>query len=296
MERRTATHANDFEIKGDQMNVQKLNGFVVGELGYVVPVAERAFQTMYEPQDGTPGTNCAYDMRNCKIENARQAGSSLTLEGNGFELFDSPSAVKNFNDDAEVTTLYYREIEELALDITGGAKAKVFDHLLRQREQGRPSLTMGRQGDGSKPSAVGRVHNDYTETSGMARLNMVFPEVEPQLPFLILNFWRPVSHPAIDTPLALCDARSVSKADWVETDILYPTRKGQIYLAKHSDAHRWHYYPAMQPHEMLVFKTFDSRRDRAARMTPHCAFDDPNAPPDAPLRRSMEIRCLVLLK
>lgn len=278
------------------MNVRRSKGFVVGELGYVAPVSGRAFQTMYEPQDGTPGTNCAYDMRDCKIENGRQAGSSLTLEGNGFELLDSPSAVKNLDDDAEVTNLYYREIEELALDITGGAKARVFDHLLRQREQGGAPLTMGRQGDGSKPSAVGRVHNDYTETSGMARLNMVFPEVEPQLPFLILNFWRPVSHPAIDTPLALCDARSVSKTDWVETDILYPTRKGQIYLAKHSDAHRWHYYPAMQPHEMLVFKTFDSRRDHAARMTPHCAFDDPQASPDAPLRRSMEIRCLVLLK
>ncbi len=278
------------------MNVQKMNSFVMGELGYAVPLRERAFQTMYEPQDGTPGTNCAYDMRSCRISNARQVESSLSLEGNGFELLDAPSAVKDFYDEAEVANLYYREIEELAMDMTGGTKARVYDHLLRQREEGRPSLTMGRPGDGSKPAAVGRVHNDYTETSGMARLNMVFPEVEPQLPFLILNFWRPVLNPVIDTPLAVCDARSVSMTDWIETDIIYPTRKGQIYMLKHSDAHRWHYYPTMQPYEILVFKTYDSRRAAAARMTPHCAFDDVTAPGDAPLRRSMEIRCLVLLK
>lgn len=278
------------------MNIQKTNGFVTGELGYTVPMREHAFQTMYEPGDGTPDTNCAYDMRSCRINNARQLGSSLSLEDNGFKLFDAPSAVKDFHDEAEVTNLYYREIEALAMDMTGGSNAKVFDHLLRQREEGRPSLTMGRHGDGSKPAAVGRVHNDYSERSGLARLNMVFPEAEPQLPFLILNFWRPVLNPAIDTPLAVCDARSVSMTDWVETDIIYPDRKGQIYLATHSDAHRWYYYPTMLPHEMLVFKTFDSDRGAAARMTPHCAFDDVTAPPDAPLRRSMEIRCLVLMK
>jgi hypothetical protein len=33
--------------------------------------------------------------------------------------------------------------------------------------------------------------------------------------------------------------------------------------------------------------------DAVARFTPHSAFDLPDIPPDAPLRQSIEIRCLV---
>ena len=112
---------------------------------------------------------------------------------------------------------------------------------------------------------------------------------------MILNFWRPILHPALDTPLAVCNARTVSSGDLVAADIIYPRRTGEIYLATYSAAHRWYYYPAMAPSEVLVFKHYDSRPDAQARMTPHCAFDDPTAPADAPLRRSIEVRCLVLL-
>ncbi|WP_367162277.1 hypothetical protein [Methylibium sp.] len=45
--------------------------------------------------------------------------------------------------------------------------------------------------------------------------------------------------------------------------------------------------------EALVFKQFDSDPEVAARFTPHAAFDLPDAPPDAPLRESIEVRCLV---
>jgi hypothetical protein len=102
-------------------------------------------------------------------------------------------------------------------------------------------------------------------------------------------------HPALDTPLAVCDARSFPMHDWVACELIYPTRTGEIYLGKYADSHRWYYYPAMAPDELLVFKTYDSRLDSPARMTPHCAFDDPTAPADAPLRQSIEARCLVIL-
>lgn len=257
---------------------------------------ERAFQTMYEPAPGYLSTNCAFDLRSCRIQDARQVASSISLEETGFTLLDTPSKVKHFYDEQEVTQVYYPEIEALALEITGGSAASVFDHVLRQRENGRPSLAMGRPGDGSRPAAVGRVHNDYTESSGEARLGMVYPQQRRGTPFVILNFWRPIIDPAIDTPLALCDCRSFSTSDWIDCDIIYPNRTGQIYLGQFAEAHRWYYYPQMLPTELLVFKTYDSRCDVPARMTPHCAFDDVTADPDAPLRRSMEIRCLVLLE
>lgn len=268
--------------------------YVTGELGYVAPGSAKAFQYMYEPPPGTIATNCVYDRRPLRIRDARQI-SSLALDTNGFELADVPSAVTDFYDDAQVRNVCYRELEELALHLTGGIRAVVFDHLLRKREEGRPSLTMGRHGDGSNPAAVGRVHNDYTEASGKRRFHMVFPHEQEGHPFVILNFWRPVMHPAIDTPLAVCDTRSFPGQDWVASDIIYPDRTGEIYLGKYSASHQWYYYPAMTPDEVLVFKSYDSRLDMPARMTPHCAFDDTSAPPDAPLRRSIEVRCMVIL-
>lgn len=277
------------------MDTQIHSSSVVGNLGYLAPPRDRAFQYMYEPQQGTAPTNCDYDMRSCRIFNARPVASSLSLETTGFELLQAPSAVTNFHDEEQIY-VYYREAEEIAKDLTGGVKAIVFDHLLRQREEGRPSLSIGRYGDGSKPGAVGRVHNDYTDMSGKRRLNMVFPDTDADFPFVILNLWRPVHYPAIDTPLAVCDARSFPMSDWVECDIIYPDRRGEIYLGKYSSRHHWYYYPEMTPGEMLAFKTYDSRSDVPSRMTPHCAFDDLTVPPDVPLRRSIEIRCLVILE
>jgi hypothetical protein len=277
------------------MESRDRGAYVTGGLGYLIPSAQKPFNYMFEPPAGTPWQNCEYERRYCPIHDARQVSSAVALEATGFELFDAPTAIRDFHDERQVTDVYYREVEALAKDITGGIRAVVFDHLVRRREEGRPALSFGRAGDGSKPAAVGRVHNDYTEDSGRRRLKLALPDCAPDHPFVILNFWRPIANPAIDTPLAVCDARSFPMRDWVASDIFYPARTGEIYLGKYSDAHSWYYYPAMTPAEVLVFKSYDSRLDNPARMTPHCAFDDPTAPEDAPLRRSIEVRCLVVL-
>lgn len=271
------------------------NTHVTASLGYLAPSPQRPFNYMFPPPPDTPWHNCEYERRDCRIHDARQLASAVSLESTGFELLDAASGVGDFGDKRQVTDIYYRELEEIARSMTGGTRAVVFDHTLRRREEGRPALSFGRDGGGPVPAAVGRVHNDYTENSGPRRRNEVLADAAPDHPFLILNFWRPVVHPALDTPLALCDARSFPAADWVTGELIYPTRTGEIYLGKYSASHAWYYYPAMAPGELLVFKSYDSRRDSHARMTPHCAFDDPTAPEDAPLRQSIEARCLVLL-
>jgi hypothetical protein len=85
----------------------------------------------------------------------------------------------------------------------------------------------------------------------------------------------------------------VSTNDLVASDVRYETRTGEIYLAAHSPAHRWFYFPEMEPSEALVFKQYDSD-PRAPRFVPHAAFDHPETPDDAPLRQSIEARVLVV--
>jgi hypothetical protein len=267
---------------------------VSARLGYLEPMNERPYNYMYPPPEGAAWQNCVYDQRLVDIADARRFPAPTSVHREGFELWDAPSQVKNFLDEGAITGSYYPEAAELAKLVTGAAQAFVFDHLVRKREANRPPLTFGRED--SNPAAVGRIHNDYTEASGQRRLALVLGgDVATALGrYSIVNIWRSIKGPILDTPLAVCDARSLSIGDLVSSEIRYPTRNGEIYLATYADRHRWAYYSEMDRHEALVFKQYDSQVSGVARFTPHAAFDHPECPPDAPLRESIELRCLVV--
>lgn len=220
----------------------------------------------------------------------------LSVDREGFELREAPTRVDDFFDDAQVTQRYYAEIAELACVVAGATHAYVFDHLVRTREPSRSLGSFGERGRGGRADATGRVHNDYTEASGRRRLSLVLsdPRAEAAVRrFSILTLWRSITpYPVLATPLAVCDATSVPSADLVASEIRYRDRTGEIYLVTHRPDHRWWYAPAMERHEVLVFKQYDSATD-VARFTPHAAFEHPDAPSDAPPRQSIEVRCLV---
>jgi hypothetical protein len=266
-------------------------------ISYVQRSAEPLYNYMYELPDGAPQHNCSYGIHTVRITDARGVSTPASVHREGFELWDAPSQIRNFREDEEVRRIYYNECADLACAVTGGRRGYVFDHLVRKREAGRPSLTFGRHGDGSQPAAAGRVHNDYTEESGRKRLALVVQDpkaVEAVGRYCIVNIWRSIAGPVLDTPLAVCDARSVAARDLVASEIRYPTRSGEIYLLAHSPRHQWSYYSGMDRHEALIFKQYDSQVSGVARYTPHSAFDLPIIPPQAPLRESIEIRCIVV--
>jgi hypothetical protein len=268
---------------------------VSGALGYLGAGGARPFNYMHEPPPGMPWQNCDYVMHTVPITDAR-TGSRPSIEREGFELRDAPSAVADFRDEEAIRARYYAEAAELARQVTGAQHAYVFDHQIRRREAGRPALGFGRSGDGSRAAAVGRVHNDYSDASGLKRLALVLDDphaLSRTARFAIVNIWRSIRGPVVDTPLAVCDARTVSARELVAAEIRYPDRTGEIYLVRHSPRHRWHHFAEMDRHEALVFKQYDSQVSGVARFTPHAAFDLPDVPADAPLRESIEIRCLV---
>ena len=111
--------------------------------------------------------------------------------------------------------------------------------------------------------------------------------------FAIINVWRGISGPVLKSPLALCDAATLAEADLVASERRARERIGELQLVSWNPAHAWYYFPAMQPGEVLLIKTFDSARDGRARRCIHTAFDNPLAPDDAPPRESVESRLLV---
>ncbi|TFK33614.1 hypothetical protein BDQ12DRAFT_614998 [Crucibulum laeve] len=223
------------------------------------------------------------------IENVRGKEDSVTLDTAGFQFFTSPAKHTAFTDDAEIEREYYPESIELIKKLTGASRVVFFDH-------NRPGV------DGRDPKLrqpVSLAHVDQSTAASIARVHRHLPPSDvPSLlkrRFQIINLWRPISHVALDWPLALCDYRSVdAKNDILPVALIYPDREGETLGVKYNPDHRWKYLRGTTPDELVLIKCFDSIQDGSvAAFTPHTGFQDPSTPPDAPLRESVELRALV---
>ena len=105
------------------------------------------------------------------------------------------------------------------------------------------------------------------------------------------NVWKPLFNRVEELPLGVCDSQSVAPDDWIIMELKYRERTGEIYVTRHSPAHKWYYFPYMETNQALMLKTYDSETDRA-RFMPHSAFEDPNTPPGALSRQSVEVRTM----
>ncbi len=84
------------------------------------------------------------------------------------------------------------------------------------------------------------------------------------------------------------------KEETIETDSFRGGFDSGGFALAYNAAHRWYYYPLMQPDEVLAFRLCDTA-DAALRMTAHTAFDDPTARPGSPRRMSYELRTIAVL-
>jgi hypothetical protein len=229
-----------------------------------------------------------YAEHSMPIYNGRAVAHGLSLEREGFILVDHNTQVKNFYDEAEVRSVYYKETEELVKRITGAKRVLVFDHTLRAADS-----AIREKNQVSSP--VRNAHNDYTEWSGPQRVRDLLPQEADDLlsrRFAVVQTWRPINKPVQNEHLAIADAQSIGMSELIPSARIYPNRRGEVYHSTYNPAHRWYYFPNMQRNEAMVFKCYDSSKDGRARWTAHCAFDDPTAPANVPSRESIEMRTL----
>ena len=232
-----------------------------------------------------------YEEHKMTVTNGRLLIGQFSLEREGFLFVNHETKVKNFYDEGEVRSVYYKETEELVKQTSGAKRVLVFDHTLRSADQ---ATREEKQISGP----VRNAHNDYTEWSGPQRVRDLLPDEAEELlkrRFAVVQTWRPINKPVQREHLAIADARSMGTKELIPSARIYPDRRGEVYHSTFNPAHRWYYFPNMQRNEAIVFKTFDSARDGRARWTAHCAFDDPTSPPDASPRESIEMRTLAFL-
>jgi hypothetical protein len=268
-------------------------GHVETALSYLVDSSERPVTYMYEPSLTEPPVRSIKSTRHpASIFDGRPILGDLSLDRQGFVLLHHETAIKDFYDADAVRATYYPEVEQLVKKATGAVRVVAFDHNVR-------NLPMAKRKVNGVREPVKFAHNDYTVRSGPQRVRDLFPSEADELlkhRFAVINVWRPISGPVQESPIAVCDARSIAQSDWVESDLKYRERTGEVYSITFNPHHRWFYFPQMQRDEAILLKCYDSKDDGRARFTAHTAFDDPTSPPDAPARESIETRTLVFFE
>jgi hypothetical protein len=275
-----------------QSNVTTLTTLphVLAEMNYLAAMAERPRNYTFDPPDGAPRSNVLNESHRVPIHDLRPVANTVSLDANGFSLVKHPTAVRDFFDDEEVKRVYYPEVERILKQVTGADRVHIFDHTTRRRVPGAQDRS------GAPRQPVQRVHIDHTARSGPQRVRDLLPDEAEELlkgRVQVINLWRPIKGPLLDSPLAVCDATTVAADDLVPSDLVYQHRVGETYSVKFRPGHRWYYVPRMQRDEALLIKCSDTATDVPARFTPHSAFVDPTTPTDAPPRESIEVRTLV---
>lgn len=266
---------------------------VKANLNYLIPMTAKPVNYTYDPPAGIPRQNGHSVAYRVPVYNARSIAADLSLDQQGFTLVEQHTTVQDFYDDDEVRRVYYAEAEALLKTLTGATRVIVFDHVVRNAQRSHPG-----QNDIKAP--VRRVHNDFTANSGYTRGRLVLEAIGEsdsdsllRQRFSIINLWRAIAHPIQESPLAVCDARSIAPSDLIATDLVYRDRVGETYSLTYNSTHQWFYFPSMHRDEILLIKCFDSDETSRARFAAHTSFQDPNSPINPPPRESIELRTLV---
>jgi hypothetical protein len=104
----------------------------------------------------------------------------------------------------------------------------------------------------------------------------------PKHRFCLVNVWRPIRGPVLDSPLALCDARTFTDADLITSDLIYPLVRGETSRVEFNPEHRCYYFSEQQQDEVLLIRVHDSANDGRARMSFHGLFGNPLTPGSPP--------------
>src|SRR5258708_21056885 len=167
-------------------------------LNHLAPMAEKPMNLAYDPPPGVPRSNGLPEPHVMAIHDARAVMGRLSLDGEGLALVEHRSAVKDFYDEDELRRVYYPEAERLVAEVTGAERVLVFDHTIRRRIAGGVD-----RAPGTPRQPVTSVHNDYTLKSGPQRVRDLMGEEAEELlrhRFEIVNVWRPIPPPFLDTP------------------------------------------------------------------------------------------------
>jgi hypothetical protein len=77
------------------------------------------------------------------------------------------------------------------------------------------------------------------------------------------SLWRPISGPIEDHPIAVCDGRALDLCKLIETDMIRGDYTGTLLYPQYepNDTYQWYYMSGQDVEDVLLFKSFDTKKD-----------------------------------
>ena len=216
------------------------------------------------------------------VTDLRSVNFKPNFQRDGIEFIEQASHVTSFDNSGDWTDTYEQELTNILKSRIGAKEVVVFDHTVRIDD----------------PDAARRparnVHNDYNKAGAKQRLIDLVGEVRAEIfseaGYGFVNVWRPVENIIKSSPLGFIRPTSMQPDDWMDIDLIYPDRLGQILGVAANDRHEWLFKSQMTPDEAVIFNIYDSEG------RPHLAHSALDLPGDAHAtipRKSIESRTLV---
>lgn len=241
-----------------------------------------------------------------QLNDIRTLDPQPSLKSRGFQKADFTSSVQEQDflisdqhpsSSAAIST-YYSECESIVKKLTCALEVIPFHH--RYRQQKTQPTADSEKIKSYTTTPVPDIHIDNDSATAHAHLARVLCPTEAahwaSRHWAIINVWRPLV-PVHQMPLALLDPSTtpihpVSLTEPVYTRSNYKTH---IRGLKWHPEYKFYYLSEMQSEEALVFVDFDSERPWRMGGVAHGAVREVGRAGDTmPLRRSVEVRCLVL--
>ncbi|MGW1783990.1 CmcJ/NvfI family oxidoreductase [Streptomyces sp. NPDC002143] len=264
---------------------------ITTEINYAMAVDGRARFDPLHPEK----MNVRFAPAPVTLEDARSVNDGLDLDVHGFKLVRHTSSIATTGTLTQLEDVYLDEMASFVKELVGAREVRPQRSGMLVRNSER---VQKEKENGILPPAR-FAHMDYTERSKESFLQLSVEDDGPIAPYdrlAIYQTWRVISPPPQDTLLAVADTRTIADSDvFVMDSVLGPEEFPSCFfesrLSLPNEAHKWYYFPDMRTDEVLVFKGYDSDPDRCEDVM-HTAFDNPEAPADAPPRESIEARFL----
>jgi hypothetical protein len=263
-------------------------------IGYLGDMDEEPFMYYVDPPAGTPFTNAVDAPHDVDIFDIRGYESRFSLEDDGFQRVRHDHAFADFDDEEAVRGRYFPEVADMFRRLLGTQRVIVFDYAVRRPDHG-PARPEGIPVAGVARRPIMRAHGDFI---GNAMRDLVERMGDACGPdplkgrYRSFNFWRPISGPLTDRPLAVCHPDTVSAQDMVPMQQYTPMGNNRICALRYNPAHRWSTLSRMEANEGWIFSSYDSAYEDCRGVVTHCAFNNPAHGPDGLARDSIEVRIL----
>ncbi|KAM4060527.1 hypothetical protein HRG_001914 [Hirsutella rhossiliensis] len=170
-------------------------------------------------------TNVSYTRKTVAIADVRGHQELFSLDKHGFQLetLHTSLSYHAFASTDAVVTRYYEEVKEFLKQCTGAVDVLPFDFQVRRKD---PTLPVGSRGSPGNAQPFAAIHGDQTSSAAFRRLKHFHPEFANKYAdarFQIVNVWKPLRGPVCDSPLAVCDYRTVNDDDRLHPMFHSPT-------------------------------------------------------------------------